>query len=360
MKSGPETSLQALASFPDVDTLPGDVRDLFGGGPCDSLAWYEAVTSAALPEGAKARFLAFGSPARVVFPMLRLARGAASLTTPYTCLWSPLTAPNADAAVLRAAGGALAAWCRPHGAVRLDALDLGNPQWAAMLDGVRAAGLLALRFDHFGNWHAALPAGGFDAYLAARPGALRATISRKGARLAAAGAGLRVVAAADELPAAIAAYEAVYASSWKDREPYPAFSAALMRACAADGALRLALLEQAGKPLAAQIWMVNAGTATVLKLAYDAAAQAASPGTVLTGLMIRHLLTHDRVTHLDFGRGDDSYKRDWVGERRQRSGVLLVNPRAPVGLLALARHLAGRARAVILAPRPGQVTPAAL
>ena len=81
--------------------------------------------------------------------------------------------------------------------------------------------------------------------------------------------------------------------------------------------------------------MVAGGTATVLKLAHDEAARARSPGTVLTALMIRALLERDGVAELDFGRGDDAYKSLWAGRRRQRIGVLLVNPRRPLGLLAL-------------------------
>jgi len=87
---------------------------------------------------------------------------------------------------------------------------------------------------------------------------------------------------------------------------------------------------------------VRAATATVLKLAYDEAEKTSSPGTVLTGLAIQDLMSHDRVTRLDFGRGDDIYKRDWTNTRHQRVGVILANPRHPRGLLAIARHHAGR------------------
>jgi CelD/BcsL family acetyltransferase involved in cellulose biosynthesis len=65
---------------------------------------------------------------------------------------------------------------------------------------------------------------------------------------------------------------------------------------------------------------------------------------VLTGLMIRHLLDEEHVAELDFGRGDDAYKQDWTGMRRQRHGVLLANPRRPAGIAATARHMAGRLR----------------
>ena len=68
------------------------------------------------------------------------------------------------------------------------------------------------------------------------------------------------------------------------------------------------------------------------KLAHDESALALSPGTVLTALMIRHLLNEDDVLELDFGRGDDPYKRNWAGLRRQRRGIVLFDMRHPAGL----------------------------
>jgi CelD/BcsL family acetyltransferase involved in cellulose biosynthesis len=66
---------------------------------------------------------------------------------------------------------------------------------------------------------------------------------------------------------------------------------------------------------------------------------------VLTAWMIRHMIEHEQVTELDFGRGDDAYKQLWAASRRQLSGLLLINPRAPRGLVALAHHKLGRVRA---------------
>jgi len=75
----------------------------------------------------------------------------------------------------------------------------------------------------------------------------------------------------------------------------------------------------------------------VLKLAHDDAFRALSPGTVLTAHMIRLLLDEGAST-LDFGRGDDGYKASWAGLRRQRTGILLADPRRVGGVAALLHH----------------------
>ena len=59
--------------------------------------------------------------------------------------------------------------------------------------------------------------------------------------------------------------------------------------------------------------------------------------------MVERLLDDDHVRELDFGRGDDCYKKVWTGDRRQRIGLVVMNPRCVGGLLSLARHLAGEA-----------------
>jgi CelD/BcsL family acetyltransferase involved in cellulose biosynthesis len=63
---------------------------------------------------------------------------------------------------------------------------------------------------------------------------------------------------------------------------------------------------------------------------------------VLTASVIRELIERDGVTDLDFGRGDDPYKRAWTGQRRLRIGVLGLNPWKVAGLRHLARHDVGR------------------
>ena len=229
--------------------------------------------------------------------------------------------------------------------MRLDALDSDAAWLPHLLKGFRAAGLCPLRFDHFGNWFEDVQGVRWEDYLASRPGALREALRRRGKTLMGKmGAAFSITHGGDGLERAIASYEKIYEKSWKEPEPFPLFNAAFMREAARDGSLRLALLSLDGNPLAAQFWVVRDGKAAVLKLAHDEKSRALSPGTVLTGLMIRHMLENEFVSELDFGRGDDGYKKDWTGARRQRIGFLLANPRSLRGAAAILRHGAGKLR----------------
>ena len=105
--------------------------------------------------------------------------------------------------------------------------------------------------------------------------------------------------------------------------------------------LRLGVMWSGSQPIAAQYWIVRDGVATVLKLAHDDAWRALSPGTVLTAHVIRGLIADEGVRELDFGRGDDPYKRSWAALRRQRVGVLLAAAWRPRGAAMLVRHDAG-------------------
>jgi hypothetical protein len=280
--------------------------------------------------------------------MLRTGKRLSGLTTPYSCEYVPLFAGGLDQASRVAAMAAFGRFCRSWGVVRVDALPA---EWDGLADleaGVRQVGVRALRFDHFGNWYEDV--GGLDwtGYLHGRPGALRETIRRRLRRAEKLpGARFDLLTEPDRMDQAAAAFESVYRRSWKEAEPFPTFNVALMRAMAGLGLLRFGVWSIGAEPVAVQVWVVKDGHAIVLKLAHDEAFKAHSPGTVLTALMLRHLLDEEHVAVIDFGRGDDDYKQGWATRRRQRIGLLLVNPWRAAGAAELLRHVAGRIRAAL-------------
>ncbi len=182
-------------------------------------------------------------------------------------------------------------------------------------------------------------------YLHARPGALRETIRRR-LRRAERLAEARFVLATTprEVEDGIPAFEDIYARSWKEPEPFPRFNAALMRATALTATARLGLWFVGETPVATQFWVVEQGRPTVLKLAHDEAFKAHSPGTVLSAMMLRHLLDRERVTEIDYGWGDDPYKQGWAKQRRQRVGLLLATPWRFAGMIEVLKHKSGRIR----------------
>jgi hypothetical protein len=348
--------------FPTLEALPPEAADLLDGatGLFGTAVWWNVVLAHALPPAAAAAFVVIRCRGRVValVAMLRDGNQFGGLTTPYSCAYQPLLLAGLDQATRVAAMAAMARHDRSSGVVRLDALPAAWTGLADLEGGSRRAGRIPLRFNHFGNWSENVAGLSWSAYLLNRPGALRETIRRRLRRAEKLpDARFALLTAVDDTGRAAEVFESVYERSWKTPEPYPDFNVALMRATAAAGWLRLGVWSIGAVPVAVQFWVVVDGLATVLKLAHDEAFNTYSPGTVLTALMVRHLLDQEHVTRIDFGRGDDPYKRGWAAERQQYIGILLVSPWRISGLLALLRHVVGRVRDAVRSAGPGSALP---
>lgn len=257
----------------------------------------------------------------------------------YSFRWRPLVSdaergPALLAAIFRDLG-------RHNWRVELAQVPGEDGSAALVANALRDAGWIVETSPHDINH--VLPVAGRDyaGYLASRPGQLRSTLRRKAGRVA-----CEVLTAfGDE---AWDAYEAIYQLSWKGEEGSPAFLRGFAAAEGAAGRLRLGLARIDGEPVAAQFWTVEGGTAFIHKLAYREDARAHSPGTALTAALMRHVIDDDRVDLVDFGTGDDPYKRDWMDEARPRHRISALRPGAPRAWPHLARRamqrLAARAR----------------
>ena len=177
------------------------------------------------------------------------------------------------------------------------------------------------------NWTVATDDLTFEDYWAQRPGELRSTVKRKAAKF---GVETQIFNSFDGN--AWAAYEMIYAASWKPEEGSCAFLRNMALTESAAGTLRMGLASIAGEPVAAQLWTVENGHAIIHKLAHLESAKEQSPGSVLTAALFDHVITQDRVSLVDFGTGDDRYKSDWMDSRVPLYTVRLFNPRRPSGL----------------------------
>lgn len=193
-------------------------------------------------------------------------------------------------------------------------------------------GWSAIRSPATVNWIADVSDKDFAAFWAERPGQVRSTAARKGKK------GVVSTEIIDRFDAdAWAAYEEIYAQSWKGDEGSPEFLRAMAEDEGAAGALRLGLARIEGRPVAAQLWTVENGTAIIHKLAYVEDAAEHSPGTLLSTALFEHVISRGDVDTIDYGTGNDRYKADWMDRARPLEQIDLFNLGTLSGLLGAAK-----------------------
>ncbi len=111
---------------------------------------------------------------------------------------------------------------------------------------------------------------------------------------------------------------------------------AMAEAEGAAGALRIGLARIEGRPVAAQLWTVENGTAIIHKLAYVEDAAEHSPGSLLSAALFERIIG-DGVTAIDYGTGNDRYKADWMDRSRPLEQIELYNLRTLRGLAGAAK-----------------------
>jgi Acetyltransferase (GNAT) domain len=336
----------------DFFKLSPGLRAAFACGTRESFfalaQWYDLMVRLAVPVGTEIRVYTDEQPGSMVAVPMQVssadrARCLASLANFYSIEHGIVAEPHADLG--RGLGRVISEILaeRPRwDYLRLTELDPRDASYNALVRALQQAGFFVECGAGAATWYEETSNLNFTEYLASRPQQLRNTWRRKRRRINAAG-NLAACFFSDPsgIEAAIADYQTIYAASWKPPEPFPKFIPALIRLAAELGALRLGLYRIDGIPAAAQFWIVWRGRAIIYKLAHDPRFDKLSLGTLLTMEMIERVLEQDRPDEINFGRGDDPYKRLWLSKRRERWGITAANPWTPRGLrLGLERELA--------------------
>ena len=330
-----------VTAYESLDELPPGCEPLFEEAGISSFflthEWYRNLAAHALPEDCRLRVYVADEGGKVlgVLPMKHGSRHSGpfkgrrleALANYYSSFFMPLAA----------SGECLQAIVNEIVRERWDIVDLhpmpqDAPVFKEVSSAMKDAGMSVQQYYCFGNWYLDVAGRSYSEYSGSLPSRLKHTLQRKGKQLSAIASRVEIIKGKEGLEQAIAAYQKVYRSSWKMDEPYSEFMPGLIRLCAERGWLRLGLAYKEEEPIAAQLWIVKDGIASIYKLAYDEKFSKLSAGSILTAKLMEHVIDVDHVREVDYLTGDEDYKKDWMAHRRERWGLYGCNMRTPYGL----------------------------
>lgn len=300
-----------------------------GVTPFDRLDWLALMAGECLAPARCFVAVARDGDATAALPLCETPDGYGALANWYSFIARPRYTRGGERLL-----PALVRSLSPAGALQFGPLP--RREATLMLGAAQSAGWIGALTPNHVNHMLTRAGRDFTTWWASRPGQLRETVRRKGPRVA-------ISIARDFDAADWAVYEAIYAKSWKPAEGSPAFLRRFAEMEGAAGRLRLGLASIDGQPVAAQLWTIEDDTAFIHKLAHDPAAGAHSPGTVLTHALFAMAFDEDKVDIIDFGTGDDPYKRDWMELAEVHQTLEAYHPRAVRHWPALGKLLAKRA-----------------
>ncbi|MGB4063823.1 MAG: GNAT family N-acetyltransferase [Azonexus sp.] len=308
-----------------------------------SVEWFELLEKHVYSNDSGIRYYFDVKEARpsTILPLRLTQKGIVkiitSLSNYYTSLFTPLLSRNSELLSLR---NILSTACNDHGkahVMRFDPMDPESAAYKGLMNELRAIGWIPFGFFCFGNWYIDIN-DNWEGYLKTRSANLRSTLKRMVRKFTTDGGSFEIATGPENIEQAIAAFQDVYSTSWKSPEPYTAFIPSLIRLLASNGMLRLGIARLKGTPIGAQLWIVGQGKASIYKVAYNENFAEYSPGTILTGFLMQHVIEQDQVKNVDFLIGDDKYKKIWMDNRRERWGIVAYNRRTLIGLALSAKE----------------------
>jgi hypothetical protein len=347
---------------PDFLSLPDDIGALFDAAGEKSFfnlpGWYALVSRHGLPPRRRPYLIVDNEATTAfVFQMEEDNSDLISCTNPYTCEHDAIAGRSPDPGVIQRLIAEIARSGPRRARIQLAGLSPTGEAFEAILAGLRGR----YRTRPFRGWGTCcenVDGKSFKDYLAARSSALTNTWRRKSAALSKTDASFCVHDKAQPLEPFIAAYRQAEQQSWKQDEPFPQFIPELIRFAESIGALRIGMLSIGGETAAVQFWIVWRREALIFKLVHAEKFASFSPGTLLTMHMLEHIFAHDAPAQINFGRGDDAYKKLWVSERTERWGIDAANLRTGRGLMLAAGMAAADLRKSIAgAPARERIRP---
>jgi hypothetical protein len=219
-------------------------------------------------------------------------------------------------------------------------MDPASDAYSSLIHTFKSKKWPLLREVCFANWYQPVHGCGFEDYFKNRPSRLRNTLARKQKKYnSLQNAKIDIITQKEDVEEGIINYQSVYTKSWKLPEIYPHFIPNLIRSAANNNLLRLGIMKIDEEAVAAQFWIVCDKHAFIYKLAYDQAYKEYSPGSLLTMEMMRYVIDVDNVVEIDFLTGDDTYKQDWMDNRRERWKITAFNPHSIKGLFSSIKPL---------------------
>jgi hypothetical protein len=320
--------------YAEWNQLPESTESLFSTAANDSIffsrIWFENLLRHA-PADRRSTLLACvveDDNLLALLPLeLRSGQHWYSLTNLYSSLSTLLLAEQGQQEVIECLVSGLSQM--PFSSLRLDPIAENDRNLQGFQQAMESVGIPCHRTFRFHNWIHRTQGQSFHDYMAARPARVRGSIARKERKLAREhGYTIRLFTDSG-LQQAMADYNAVYNRSWKANELYGGFIEGLVCGLSEQGWLRLAILYVDETPVAAQLWSMANGKASIFKLAHDENWKRYSPGSILTKYLMKHVIDNDKATEIDFLTGNDAYKQDWMSERRERWTLYCINRPKP-------------------------------
>ncbi len=310
--------------------LPESANTLFAQGEQESLfcsrIWLESLTTHALAEHQSLQLFCVldADTVLAILPMMKSPwDGLSALSNHFTTLYSLLISDNDQQGAILACLVEGLSQMAPQ-AIRFEPIDDNDINMTRLRKCMESCGFTSYPYFRFYNWSHPVKGQSFDEYMAKRPANIRNMIQRKQRKLEREHAyDIRLYQDMD-IDRALVDYQMVYQASWKANEFFADFTPSLVKKLSAIGWVRLAVLYIEQKPVAAQIWFVVQGKASIYRLAYDERWKSYSPGSLLTGYLMQHVIDEDKVKEIDFLTGNERYKQDWMTVQKERLGVRFV------------------------------------